>query len=315
MVRFDYNDYRDRMKKLGTETRDVVVRMYTADYRAMKFTDRSLSKIQPFFHRGMTARVLSKDDPLMSMPTFRLGAFIVYPNEDEKPDAKKQLFIVSPEEHRSKKNEPFFTADHFSFVVNPSAVVGKRLNFHKTEYIPDKLADGFGLASHSFIPLPNLFDLPDSVEGLVQSGLFGEDIPKEYADLYHSIFTRHLVSQSSMNGGGGSKRRKRGAAASRVRKASGRNERTFDDLWRELPIHSILVFGLVREDDAKIATVTVFVTDRFNYSNGPQQSASVFMMPSNLLDNDDEVQVRIAKVLSSLRWDVMKCQADGVDEI
>jgi hypothetical protein len=128
--------------------------------------------------------------------------------------------------------------------------------------------------------------------------------------------------------GGTAGRRKRGArrrvaAAARAREAAGRDARRFDDLWRELPIHSLLVFGLpggltgppggLITGEQNDATVTVFVTDRFRYSSAPLQAAAAFTVPPDILHDDAAVEALVARALSSLSWEGMRSQAEGVD--
>jgi hypothetical protein len=93
----------------------------------------------------------------------------------------------------------------------------------------------------------------------------------------------------------------------------GHDERRFDDLWRELPIHAMLVFCIPDFEGARQgeATVTVFVTDRFKYSSAPQQSAAAFNMPADLVHDNAEVEARIAEELSYLSWETMRMQATG----
>jgi hypothetical protein len=90
----------------------------------------------------------------------------------------------------------------------------------------------------------------------------------------------------------------------------------FDDLWRELPIHGLLVIGLPPppplplpplpggrgrraeadedEDEDEDATVTVVVTDRFRYSAARQKTVAAFKVASALLHNDAAIEAKIA---------------------
>jgi hypothetical protein len=128
IVHFDYTFFRDHYKGLGSVTHDVVVRLYTADYKAMKLAQKKGAasadmSASTFIHKGMTVKMLPEDDPLMRLPIFRFGAYVVHPS-DERND--EQMFIVFPWEQGDDKLGTYFTADHFSFVVNPSAGVGRR---------------------------------------------------------------------------------------------------------------------------------------------------------------------------------------------
>ena len=317
VVPFEYGAFRDHYSGLGDVANDVFVRIYTADYRAMKFATATpgavTAEMRPFLHRGMTARVLPTDDPLRRLPMFRFGAYIVHPIQEDKK--KQQLFVVSPWEHGDDTHGTYFTADHFSFVVNPSANAGRRLNFHRTVYVPDNIVRGEGLATHAFNPLPTSFALPTSADALARSGLFSAHVPREYAEVLVAMLSRPFTVGPIEGGAAGRKKRRarrRVVAAARARRAAGRGERQFDDLWRELPVHSLLVFGLPGPGDS--ISVTVFVTDRFKYSSAPQRSAVAFTVSEDVIQDDATLEARIAEALASLSWDGMWQQSVGVDD-
>ncbi len=202
----------------------------------------------------------------------------------------------------------YFTADHFSFVVNPSGREGRRLNFHQTSYVPNNIG-GRGAASHTYN------DLPTSAAELARTDLFNEHFQREYAEVLVTMLARPFRRGSGCEGGAA--KRSARACMARARRAEGHNDRRFDDLWRELPIHALLVFCLPDFDGAKEgdATVTVFVTDRFKYASASQQSAAVFNMPASLIHDDAEVETRIAEELSYLSWETMRMQAAGVEDV
>jgi hypothetical protein len=234
---------------------------------------------------------------------FRFGAYVVHPT-NAAADKKKQLFVVSPWEHADDTHGTYFTADHFSFVVNSNAPIERRLNFHQTTYVPHNFVPGEGAAVHTYNPLPTKFDLPASSSALARSGLFGERVPREYADTLLALFAHPFTAV------GGGARKRRVAAAVKARKASGRSSRQFDDLWRELPIHSLLVIGLPNPDQQSSSSVTVFVTDRFNYSFARQRSAAAFTVSTDVLRDDAAMESRVAEALASLTWGRMRQQAD-----
>ena len=327
-VRFSYGEFREHYIELGDVTGDVVARLYTADYPVMKYTTATPGRaaeaeLRPFLHRGMTARSLPPDDPLGRHELFSLGAYVVYPTEYRR-DAKKQLFIVHPRQQNDDRLGAYFTADHFSFVVNQNGRGRQPLNLHYTTYVtaPGLSIPGRprGFAAHEFSPLPTSFDLPTGADALRRSNILRPAMADLHGDVLATMLTSPFTVQRGgvgrvaavARGGGRRNARRRGDAAARARDAAG-GVRRFDDMWRELPIHSLLVIGILpmrdTEDDGANATVTVIVTDRFKFSTAAKRAAATFMLPAGLLHDDAEVEARVAESLASLSWESMLLQS------
>ena len=73
-------------------------------------------------------------------------------------------------------------------------------------------------------------------------------------------------------------------------------------------IHSLLVIWLP-DPSGRDATVTVVVTDRFNYSTARQKTVAAFKVPVALLRDDGAIEGKVAEALTSLSWDAMRTQA------
>ena len=160
-----WNHYRTRM---GSPSSYVFVRVYSADYVAMKRDTNG--SLKPFLTRNMSSRRLSSDDPLCvrHADLFRHGCYVVFETDGQTDEReirrKKLLFVVTPEEHENATHGTFFTADHLSFVVNNDARSEKRLQLHYTSYIPPNArvqggahVQGFTARVHN--PLPLNFEL------------------------------------------------------------------------------------------------------------------------------------------------------------
>jgi hypothetical protein len=327
-VRFSYGQFREYYCGLGSVAADIVVRDYKANYAAIKYMGDGQQR--PFLNRGMTARELSADDPLRLHGLFRHGAYVVHPRDRER-DRSKQLFFVHPMLHgEDDAVGPLFTADHFTFCVNHAG--GRPLKFHHTEYVPVPSLPGRpeGVLLHRFSPLPTSFDLPTSAAALRSSGLLDEYVADRHSAVLAEMLARPFSPlgrvEESATGGSGQEtraRRRRRAAAAKAREAAGMPPR-FDDLWRELPIHGLLVIGLPpppplpggrgrRAEADEDATVTVVVTDRFRYSAAKQKTVAVFKVASALLHNDAAIEAKIAEALAHLSWDSMRTQAGYSD--
>ena len=333
-VRFSYDEFREYHRSLGRIADDVVVRMCIADYPAIKFANPERragvdGERRPFINQSMTARELPEDDELMRHALFSLGAYVVYPTESE---VKKQLYVLHPKliqaDFSDGTSETMFAADHFSFIVNRHGVGARPLHFHNTVYVPTLSVPRKprGVALHYPSPLPTSFDIPVplTAASLQRSGIFDEGIADVHSDVLSTLFSRPFLipsspSQASSGGSSAKARRRARDAVVRERKASG-SMRRFDDLWRELPIHSMLIVGLphrVRQasgpsssvrTSSGLATVTVIVTDRFKYSTAPLKTAAAFTIAVDSLHDDAVVEQRIAEALSSLSWESMLLQ-------
>ena len=328
MLQFKYSSFWEHYCGIGEVADDVFVRMYTADYLAMKYEDRArAAEMRPFMNRGMTARRLPPDDPLRRHDLFRLGAFVVH-KADRRADTKKQVYVVHPREHHDEGLGTYYTADHFSFVLNRHGP--RPLNLHYTTYtavaalsVPGRPR---GIVAHEFSPLPTSFDLPSTASGLRQSGILRQVMADVHSNVLFTMLSQPFTTDpgpsssapasSSVEGGSsGRRRRRQREAAIRARVAArevAAGRRTFDDLWHELPIHNMLVVGIPHPPGSKMTdqgqghvTVTVIITDRLKYSNASQKAAAVFMIDRELLGDNAVVEARIADALEDLSWEAM----------
>ena len=293
--------------------------MYTADYVTMKYEDRTrVAEMRPFMNRGMTARRLPPDDPLRRHDLFQLGAYVVH-RADRRGDAKKQLYVVHPREQQDDGLGTYYTADHFSFVLNRHGP--RPLNLHYTTYatvaalsVPGRPR---GLVAREFSPLPTSFDLPATASELRQSGLLRQVMADVHSEVLSTMLSQPFVDDDDdrasaptpTEGGSTGRRRRRqrdAAISARVaaREVAG-GRRSFDDLWRELPVHSMLIIGIPPLMSDEQATVTVVITDRLKYSNTSQKAAAAFKIDPALLDDDAAVEARIADVLEHLSWEAI----------
>lgn len=296
-MQFKYATFWHEFRRLGSHVDDVHCHMYDADYIAMKYD--TTGRQQPFKHRGMSARRLAVDDPLVidRLNEYQYGAYVVFARNDtaaneERARRRKELFIVDLKHHElvddvKNTRRKFFTADHFSFVVNDNDRNGTKLHFHRTEYLPQAFYQG--QVSHVHAHLPLEFPLA-SVRDL--HARLGRLALK--ARWVHAIMKRPSadadVTDGDANeqvGGGRRRRRRRGKTASVA---------TFDDIFRNLPVEKLLVLAVPRPGDASISSVTIFVKRRAPHmSRGTNDIAFSFEMAQADAEDEGILKERIAR--------------------
>ncbi len=283
---------------------------------------------QPFLHNGMTAYRIDANDPLVTIHKRRYahGAYIVFPRirNPNNMDAamasihrKKEMYIVDICEKSCQAEDDdddaqgptsintstnVFTADHFSFVVNPGAPSASRLRFHRTEYVPVTAETGRSLRIDS--PLPLEFPL-DSLQSRLSQEMLTRykrwvcDIFKRLSDPNNDDDHHHPAS-SSIGGGLSSRSRHLHRPLS---------IKSFDELWYRLPIARMLVFAVptptLSTDDVPTHDVTVFVQSRASPPKGIMQHARCFRMASSSVIHRVKLEAKIAKAFSGVQWSEM----------
>ena len=78
---------------------------------------------------------------------------------------------------------------------------------------------------------------------------------------------------------------------------------SFDDLWRVLPLHKVMVIGLPTRGDPGTYDVTVGIRDRFQHSPGWAARALLLRLPAAEASDLSLLQARIAERLVGFTWD------------
>jgi hypothetical protein len=246
---FKYSSWWSAVKDVGDVCDDVYVHSYTPHYKAMKINRQGT--VQPFLHRGMLAKRIPQDHPLIDKyaEDFAYGGYIVQSvvntaEQREHKQRKKELYIVNV----VKRTRPFahgdvmFTADHFSFLINHS--VRLKLQLHRTNYAEGR-AD----------PIPNHLPLEfrvTTIDAFANAHVHSQRF-RPYANIVHDILTM-LPTPASQTQSDGKPRHG-------PRKRSGRVA-TFDDIWWNLPIRYVRVFAIPTPENAGQHDVTVYVVNR-----------------------------------------------------
>lgn len=334
LEKFKYADFWKTWQMLGTPvtTSDMVVHEYRANYPVIKYQSSSSSEgpERPFLHKGMLARRLASDDPLVleHPEKYRYGAYVVFSkvqnmdNQDAAWNAirrKKELYIVDickkngVADLTSSESDPpttMYTADHFSFIVSPNDPPHTKLRFHRTEYVPFTATTGRCLRVQSHLPLE--FPMDSLVAKL------SHEMRVKYDPLWvKGIFARGLVPMADSataatpsSSDGGAARRRSLNRPMRIK--------TFDQLWYRLPIAHMLVFAVptVRDDEdgdtdflaTETYDVTVYVRSRsMEAQRGIRmQHARWFRIASNQVNNQvnnqGQLERSIAKAFSGIQW-------------
>jgi hypothetical protein len=235
-VNFAYGKMFCFYREFGDVTDDVFVRLYTADYKAMKYERNkgNPGEMKPFTQRSMQVRKVPANDPLSDA---EYGTFLVYRASTDRvtgapqvPDKSKRLFVVTPKETKNEFYGTFWVGDHFTFQYNSGLEENKKLQLHKTSYLLDDTDLTMGTAKTIPSPLPTKFVLPKAgFERMLEQDM-KTAAPYLY-DLMHRPFSdQRWVFVPK----GGSRRRMRGGATPDA----------FEDLWYSLPIRSMTVVGI-----------------------------------------------------------------------
>jgi hypothetical protein len=316
---FRYSTLWKRMQRFP-ETDDIVVTVLSADYVAMKNQGR---RCVPFLTRNMTACKVT-DAALNAFPLYEHGMYAVYEraalvdsspaHERQRALRRKQLFVVFPtdlriasgREGRESDMEPFFTGDHFTFMVNPAADETERLQFHLTQY--PGLTTDFVAARSAYTKdnMPLHFPLPTDAAAFKTQRLTKEDLQRDlFALPLYALFSKEGSQpppQQQQHGGAKRASTARQRAA-RTAQRRGARPRAFDDLWHELPLHAMAIIGIRRRDGRAGYDVTVKVTDRLQHDGRDEyqlRPAARFTAP----DMDQAtVEPLVAAAASQWDWD------------
>ena len=291
MIDFEYAAFwRHCRDHLGEPTDDLQVHVFDADYQAMKY-DRSRAQ-KPFLHRSMEARRIPDTDPIAAAAADSLGAFLVLDRNEEGgvDTAKRVMFFVVPSSYDREGFDTVVTADHFTFLQNYDVPERKRLQLHFTHYLPDRNPERGGAVRDSN-HLPLRFRMPDNASEFASSVIVNAEASRYSASLFE-LFRRPYVAQTqtqTQTGGGkrGLRRRRRGAGA-----VGGGG---FDDLWRDLPIHRIVMLSVG-------GFVTVCITDRFKRDRaGTMSHAYVLRHPPH---GDIHIAcAQVARRMEGMTWE------------
>lgn len=290
-----------------TPTNEVVGHTFTADYVAMKYDKRG--QRQPFLHRGMRAMKVAEedtltldhqrffeansrtnvtDDRLINLASQQSCYVIVNVTnnreEEKKAAVKKNMFLVYPTPHLSTEGI-FFSADHFSFMINPGDDRGKRLHFHRTDYQPMNIRPERGFAPHILSHMPLEFKTRD-VQCLAPD-------MQPYSSLVWSICERSDSTTHRMPAmSGGARRRRRPQPP----------VQEFRDLWTQAPIHAITVLGIWNAMSARY-DVTVILKNRMRSQVGRPRQAFITHLSREAMLDEQKVQEAVAKCVSGWSWE------------
>lgn len=287
MFQFEYNKmWHHYVQNVGLPTEDIYVKVYNANYVAMKY-DKS-EKCIPFLHFGMDAWKLQDSDPLLKHDLFKYGAFVV---ADKKASRRKNLFIVGPAKHYD-----FFVADHFTFFLNHGV---NPLHFHWTTYLPflGTPIGKNGRSAHALNHMPDSFSLPNNARDFVNnnSHLLTDQLSVYAMPIYDLLSrnfkfpneTRKSYQDQELINGGGKKQRQ-------TKRFVGSN---FSKMFQTLPIHRILVFGLKRPNTHNLFDITVYIQDRLHHAPRSTFICFVITLTREEMYDDNRLQIEIAKKL------------------
>lgn len=260
-MEFEYSRLWKALPKEGVATDDIRVHVLDANYVAMKH------RAVPFLTRNMTVREII-DPQLSGFPLYAHGMYAVFEAAamavaDDSPERaralrRKSMFVVFPTVHPDGLPDgagPFVSGDHFSFFVSPRTDESERLHFHLTEYVPWGPGQQ-GDTRHRRNNLPLCFNLGANLQEFKRVRLCPDLRPDRLAKPLHTLLQLGTVQTQT----GGSKTRKAGRAkADAYRATRGERGRAFEDLWFELPLHS-MTFVVVTVDAGY--DVTVVIRDR-----------------------------------------------------
>ncbi len=294
---FRYASFWRAFRELGSPADDVVCNEYIPDYQAIKYHS-STGQQQVFKHRGMTARRLDPDDPLVisQHPRYQHGAYVVFPRnntttEEEQAKRRKALYIVDLTRHFLvddviNESRTFFTADHFSFIVNDNDKTGNKLHLHRTEYRPKTFEKGNVDHTPGHIPLEFPLERPEDLHSRL--GFLAFKTRWVYSILKRPEGLPSLQSSPSSTGGAGRRRRSR---------RHNRQVASFDDIFINLPVDRLLVFGIPRlGPGSNTMDVTVFVRRRAPHmSRGQNDICFAFEMETANVADEFRLRQRIAQ--------------------
>lgn len=293
---FDYGAWWRTMKNVGEPADDVYAHEYTPDFVAIKY-DGARGGAKPFKHRGMQARRLASDDPLVaSNPVFyRHGAYVLFEasegtEEREQKnvcivDVQKKAYEIFDESGNLVEATNVFVADHFSFRVSTNDDrSGRRLKFHRTEYVPDGPGVGWRKQIDNF--LPTVFDMGAGREAFARQWLVPQML--RHAKVIHDMLAIDRDRPAVIEGGAAKRTR-------RQRRAIG--DKTFESLFKSLPLKRIIVISIPSAQQAR-HDVTIIVEDRLT-PRACKLKPSYFAIgvPSDIVANEESLRGVVAGVM------------------
>ena len=288
----DYHDWWRRMRRAGVPADNVVAHLYTPDFKVIKY-DASGTE-QPFFFQAMEARRLDGGFVARHPDLYALGAYVVFnrasdPEHEVRNARKKNLFVVDVQRRTLRFDdvvEDVHTADHFSFMLSDPRgdQSGRRLKFHRTEYLPRTRAKGMRVAIDNH--LPDVFVVGSTRDEFRRRWL--NDMMSPFAGVLYDMFTIPPIGASTA--GGGSRRLRYPLVVA-----------TFDDVFRALPIRRLLVVAVpgVR---AGTHDVTVFVEERLMSPVGDAKPAYFASVPSRRVTDVAALREAVARAIRGARW-------------
>jgi hypothetical protein len=285
---FKYASWWNAMIEYGIPRDDVYVHHYTPDFSAMKFSRKG--EAEPFLHRGMVAKEIPQDHPLMIkyQEDFQYGGYIVqaaaHTHEDqEKKHKKKELYVVNIVKHIApfSHGNTMFTADHLSFLINHS--VRLKLQMHRTSY-----AGGRADAIENHLPLQ--FSLKTVQE------FTAEHIHKQrfspYTDALYDVITMLPSSSEQQQVGGKSKKRKTRRQV---------HVESFDDIWWNLPIRFMRVFVVPTPGGNGTHDISVYAIHRLQRDRDLTDNLAFFRrVPSLRAQSEPELRRIIGEMMTGI---------------
>ena len=336
-INFSYPRFWDSFRKnengILVPSNDITVRVWDADYKAMKYQRRVAT---PFLTRNMEAfkvtdvNMLRTSDSYTNYQLYEHGMFAVMEraalsgsvdalhNSREQQNSaettrvrsgavrRKALFIVFPTIHENGHSS-FLAGDHFSFVVDQggSSSHPKPLHFHLTQYVPWEHGQQ-GDTRHRKNYLPLEFNISSDIDAfktdMLHVDLQGDHFAKPIHSLLRAPFLPHSrVNSASINlAVGGARQSGRGKALKYVSQRMS-NERSFEEMWYELPLHRMIIIGLQRANGVDF---TVSIIDRLSHATNTLRRACAFHLANaNAHVTDDVIQTRIAQIMADWEWD------------
>jgi len=268
-------------KGFGEPTNDVFVQMYNADYHAMKYLravpPQPTGERTTFLQPAMQVRKVPPEDSLSTV----YGTFIL--SRQGVSDKCQRMYVVVPKTHEDAfGGRAFLTADHFTFQTNNGGGVpaDKKLQLHRTAYIPSPDRPDAGITYHAQSHLPRCFAIPADVRA------FGEYLTVDVAPF--ASYLHNLMCRPATSGPVPAPPSEGGARRCRTARAA-----NFSQMWQVLPIHRLIVVGIRNGDGFD---VTVFVFDRFN--NSSLSRAVMFRT-----DAEKDICTTIANYFKDYCWD------------
>ena len=335
-VEFSYNHFWNSFRTnqhgiLLADDRAIIVRVFDADYKAMK---RSRGTAIPFVTRNMSAFKVT--NPNMLCP---LGSTTVYPlyehgmyavmervalqrthgaQDTQDPELwmrtydravrRKALFIVFPTLHPTGMpggSGPLLAGDHFSFCIDNGGGRHEHhtpLHFHMTKYSPFGLGQGDSLRRDNYLPAN--FEIPSDINAfksiIRDPDLRSDDFLRPLHSLFRAPFNQISTTENATTALEGGGRRSGRCRATHHTRQRGQNERSFNDLWYELPLHRIIVIGMRRNSGMDF---TVFLKDRLVHPPFTMTRACVFRIEDPGPVSHEVIELRVAQAMDDLRWE------------